>query len=178
MLFRAVAALKEAGRAGDALPEFRVLVAGDGPEAGHLVALAAELGVGWRVALLGHRTDIGALLDLADAVVVPSRSEGLSVFLIEALTAGCPVVASNTGGLAELVTDGENGLLVPAGDPLALAAALRRLLADPALAARLSAAARLSGGRFTIDRMVRKTLHVYQEAASWRERKESHHAKV
>jgi glycosyltransferase involved in cell wall biosynthesis len=127
ILLQAVAALEQAGRAGDHLPPARLVIAGDGPDGPALQDLALQLGLGERVLFLGHRTDVPALLDLADVVAIPSRAEGLSLFLLEALGAGRPVVAARAGGLAELVADGEDGLLVPPEDPLALAAALRRL---------------------------------------------------
>jgi glycosyltransferase involved in cell wall biosynthesis len=164
LLLQAASALAESSRAGDPLPPFRLLIAGDGPEEGTLRELAGRLGLAERVVFLGHRPDVPALLDLAAAVVLPSRAEGLSLVLLEALVAGRPVVASRAGGMSEVVADGEHGLLVPVGDPLALAAALRRLLTDRALAARLSMAARERGARFTIDSMLRQTLAVYAAA--------------
>lgn len=165
VLLRAVATLFETARVGDPLPPLRLLVAGEGPQDAALRSLAAELGLGDRVALLGHRQDVPALLDLADVVALPSRAEGLSLVLLEALVAGRPVVAARAGGMGELVTDGEDGLLVPAEDPLALAAAVRRLLTEPGLAARLSAAARERGARYTVPAMIERTLSVYRAVA-------------
>ncbi len=83
--------------------------------------------------------DVPAWLQAADVVVVPSRREGLGLAAVEALACGTPVIASNVGGLPEVVRDGVNGLLIPPGDPRALAAALHRLL-DPELRARLGSA--------------------------------------
>lgn len=164
VLLRAIAVLEETSRVGDPLPPFRLLVAGDGPLDRELLELASQLGLGERVTFLGHRADVSALLDVADVVVVPSRAEGASLFLLEALAAGRPVVATGAGGIVEAVTDGENGLLVPVDDPLALAAAIRRLLTDRPLAARLAKAAREAGARFTADRMLRQTLAIYEAA--------------
>jgi len=84
-------------------------------------------------------TDVATWMRIADVVVVPSRREPLGLAAVEALACGTPVIASDTGGLPEVVRDGANGLLVRAGDPAALAEALRRM-ADPALRERLGAA--------------------------------------
>ncbi|MDI6869753.1 MAG: glycosyltransferase [Bacillota bacterium] len=162
VLLRAVAALREASRVGDPLPPFRLLVAGEGPRGETLRMLAGQLGLEDQVAFLGHRPDVPALLDLADVVALPSRAEGLSLFLVEALVAGRPVVAARAGGIAEVVEDGKSGLLVPVEDPLALAAAVRRLLTDRSLATRLGEGARERGSRFSVDNMLRQTLAVYE----------------
>ena len=92
--------------------------------------------------LAGSRGDVPDLLARADVFVLASRSEGAPISILEAMAAGLPVVASDVGGVGELVVDGATGLLVPAGDPAALAAALERLLADPELRRRLGAAGR------------------------------------
>ena len=115
------------------------VVAGDaiagGRAAADLDALARELGVSDRLVRLGFRDDIDVVLGAADAVAVPStRPEPLGQVALEAAAAGRPVVASAAGGVAEVVHDGRTGLLVPAGDPAALAGALARLAADPAAA--------------------------------------------
>ena len=88
--------------------------------------------------------EIPGMLDAATALVLPSRSEGLGRIVVEALCRGRPVVATRVGGITDLVRDGENGLLVPPRDPAALADALVRVLADRAVAERLSEAARPS----------------------------------
>jgi glycosyltransferase involved in cell wall biosynthesis len=88
--------------------------------------------------------EIAHLLDAATVLVLPSRSEGLGRIVVEALCRGRPVVATRVGGITDLVSDGENGLLVPPRDPSALADALVRVLSDPDLAARLAAGARPS----------------------------------
>jgi glycosyltransferase involved in cell wall biosynthesis len=176
LLLSAMGALSQAAQAGDALPPLRLLVAGDGPQGEALRAQATQLGLAERVRFLGHRGDVPALLDLADAVAIPSRAEGLSLFLLEALDAGRPVVAARAGGMIELVKDGEDGLLVPVEDPLALAAALRRLLTDQGLASRLGASARQRGAGFTVAAMLDRTLAVYRTASRHNEKEGSLHA--
>lgn len=171
LLLQAVAALLQASRAGDDLPPLRLLVAGEGPAEPSLRTLADDLKLQGSVAFLGHRSDVPSLLDLADAVVLPSRAEGLSLFLLEALSAGRPVVATAAGGMVEIVSDGENGLLVPVGDPLALAAALRRLLTEKELARRLGDKARESSARFTVEAMLQRTLAVYESMVEERNRR-------
>ncbi len=95
------------------------------------------------VRLLGHRDDVPDLLRAADALVVPSRWEGQPLIVHEALRAGRPLIATAVGGIPEMV--GDAALLVPAGDAAALRGAVRRLLADPALAARLAQASARRG---------------------------------
>lgn len=125
-------------------PELRYDVGGEGPERAHLEALAAARGVAERVRFLGRVPDeaLPALYAGADVVVMVPRAdpvdvEGFGIVYLEAAACGRPVVASWTGGVPDAVVDGETGLLVPPGDPDALAAALDRLLGDPDLARRL-----------------------------------------
>lgn len=119
-----------------------LLLAGDGPERDALRAQAARLAVDVR--LLGARRDVPALLARADAVVLASLEEGMSNALMEAMAAGRPVVATAVGGTAELLGGGPEprGVLVPPGDPRALADGIARVLADPGAAARMAARAR------------------------------------
>jgi glycosyltransferase involved in cell wall biosynthesis len=114
-----------------------VVIAGDGPLAGELRARAAALGVA--AEFPGHRDDVPALLAAAAVFVLPSRWEGQPLVLQEALRAGVPVVATRAGGIPELA--GDAALLVPPGDASALADAVRSVLTDAPLAARLRAAA-------------------------------------
>jgi glycosyltransferase involved in cell wall biosynthesis len=116
-----------------------LLIAGEGPLGTELRRQAAAAGV--TVRFLGPRSDVPALLAAADVVVVPSIWEGQPLIVQETLRAGRPLVATQAGGIAELTGD-DAALLVPPGDPGALAAAVTGLLDDPAAAARLAAAAR------------------------------------
>ena len=114
-----------------------VVIAGDGPLAGELRARAAALGVD--AVFLGHRDDVPALLAAAAVFALPSHWEGQPLVLQEALRASTPVVATRVGGIPGLA--GDAALLVPPGGAGELAAAVRSVLTDPALAARLRAAA-------------------------------------
>ncbi|BDI31064.1 hypothetical protein CCAX7_31150 [Capsulimonas corticalis] len=109
-------------------PELQFVIAGDGPQRAELEAKAPA-----NVRLLGRVEDVRAVLFAANAVAVPSRLEGQGIVALEALAARRPVVASRIGGLAAMLSDSETALLVPSEDPAALAAALRRLAAEPEL---------------------------------------------
>ena len=104
-------------------------LAGDGPERERLEARATELGLDGRVRFLGARTrtEVLELFRAADASVLTSAWENFPHTVVEALAVGTPVLGTAVGGVAEVVRDGENGLLVPAGDPSAFAGALRPL---------------------------------------------------
>lgn len=126
---------------------------------------AAAAPLGDRVVFAGFRTDVAACLAAADVAVLPSRHEGLGVAALEAMAAGLPVVASRTGGLAEVVADGETGLLVPPEDAAALARALDRLAADAALRARFGGAGRARvRARYAAEKMAADTLACYGKA--------------
>ena len=133
-LIRALAALSERS--------FEALIVGDGPDRGAVEDEIRRLGLEERVRLVGERSDVPALLAASDLFVLSSRSEGLPVSVLEAMAAELPVVASGVGGLAELVVDGETGILVPSGAPKPLAAALGRLVEDRDLRRRFGAAGR------------------------------------
>jgi glycosyltransferase involved in cell wall biosynthesis len=114
---------------------------GEGVLREELAALATRLGVADRVTFHGFRRDVAAMMAGADALIMPSLHEGLPYALLEAMSLGLPVVASNVGGLAEVLRHEETGLLVPAGDARALAAALARLADAAELRVALGAAA-------------------------------------
>lgn len=112
----------------------RWVICGTGPLRETLERRAQELDVARAVTFTGFSAAVPRLLAGADVFVLPSLHEGLGIAAIEAMAAGLPVIASRVGGLAEIVVDGETGILVPAGDAAALAAAIRRVAADPAWA--------------------------------------------
>jgi sugar transferase (PEP-CTERM/EpsH1 system associated) len=121
---------------------WRLVLVGDGPERASLEQTIAELGIGARVSLLGHRDDVAELLGGLDIFVLPSISEGMSNTLLEALAAGVAVIASDVGGNREIIEADRSGLLFPPGDPQAAAQAIGRLAADPQTRARLARAGR------------------------------------
>lgn len=124
------------------MPGAELAIGGEGPERKALHDLAAELGVTDRVRFLGWRQDAGALLAGCDVFICSSRHEPLGNVVLEAWSAGKPVVASAVQGPTELIVDGRTGLLVPKESPEALAQAVTALLADPARAAAMGAAGR------------------------------------
>ena len=123
-------------------PEAVLWIAGSGPLEGELRAQAAALGVAARVRWLGWRDDAPALYRAADVCLFPSRFEPLGNVVIQAWAHGLPVVAAAAAGPAALISDGEDGLLAPVDDADALAAAVRRVIGEPGLAARLAEAGR------------------------------------
>ncbi|HVS14501.1 MAG TPA: glycosyltransferase [Thermoanaerobaculia bacterium] len=148
-------------------PETRLLVAGDGPLRPALAALAASTGVDGAVVWAGFRRDVPALLAAADLFVAPSLEDAFPTSLLEAMTAGLPVVASRTGGIPEIVVPGKTGLLVPPGDPGALAGAMAALLADPVRRAALGAAGRRRvEERFSAVAWVERLTAVYRRILS------------
>jgi glycosyltransferase involved in cell wall biosynthesis len=116
------------------IPDAYLWIAGVGPLEAKLKAMAQALGVTDRVRFLGWRTDPSALYRAADVCVFPSRYEPLGNVVIQAWAHGLPVVAAASQGPKALIEDGRDGLLVPVDDADALAASIRRLLADPKLA--------------------------------------------
>ncbi len=133
---------------------------------GSLDRLRAEVqrrGLDHRLRFLGRREDARAFIAAADVVVSPADVEGLPVTILEALALGRPVAATAVGGVPSVVIDGETGLLVPPGDPRALATAIERLLADTEWAARLGKAGRaLVEGEFGLKTMVDAYEQVYR----------------
>jgi glycosyltransferase involved in cell wall biosynthesis len=145
-------------------PRVHLAIAGRGALADALIAQARTLGLERRLHLLGLRSDIPAVLAAADAFVMPSLSEGLPLALLEAMFAGKPIVATEVGDVASALDRGRAGVLVPPGDPAALASAVDTVLANPALAERLGAAARARAiAEYDLQIMVRRYRSIYDE---------------
>ena len=144
-------------------PDIVFLIVGDGERRAELETAARASGLGDRVRFLGWRADLDRLYADLDIVVLTSKNEGSPVALIEAMAAGRPVVSTRAGGVEDVVTDGETGVVVPIGDAPAVARAVIDLLEDPARAARLGAAARASVvARFGSGRLVGDIDALYQ----------------
>lgn len=137
------------------IPHASLTIVGGGPLQAELVRYASEKLPGRAIltGMLSHQ-DTLATMQSADAFVLNSSYEGLSHLLIEALMLGVPTIATRVGGNPELITDGENGVLVPVGDTQALTQALERILSDNVLRARLSAEGLKSSKCFSIDMML------------------------
>ena len=156
-------------------PTARLVVAGGAQQSGedyaaYLRSLAAEPELDGRIIFAGERTDVPRLMAACDLFVLASRWEGFGLVFLEAMAAGKPVVTTNVSGIPEVVLHEQTGLLVPPGDPAALAAAIVKLCADPTERRRLG-----NNGyerahlHFTADRMLEETLDVYREALASRE---------
>ncbi|MGV8940230.1 MAG: glycosyltransferase [Lysobacter sp.] len=140
-----------------------VVLAGDGPLHDELQAMAENLGLAADLRFLGERRDACQLMQIADFLVLPSRQEGMSNAVLEAMVAGCPVVASQVGGNQELVVSGRTGLLFPNDDDHALGSCLGEISQNAALRQRLSTQARQQAlERYSIAGMVHATTAVYE----------------
>jgi glycosyltransferase involved in cell wall biosynthesis len=146
-------------------PQVSFNIAGDVLEPDHfaeLQTLIRDLNLSARFHFVGGVANLREYLSTADIFVLPSRSEGFSNAIVEAMAASLPVVATDVGGNAEAVTEGVNGLIVPSEDHEALAAAISRLLSDPSKAREMGAAGKkLAAEKFTTDAMMHQITHAY-----------------
>jgi glycosyltransferase involved in cell wall biosynthesis len=149
-----------------AVPKARLLVVGEGSRREALEEQAEALGIAHAVVFTGRRDDVPAVTAALDVAVLPSYREAQGLTILEAMALSRPVVASNVGGIPEMVEDGVTGLLVPPHDPEALAAAIVRLLTDHPLADMLARAGHdLVHERFCIQLMVDAVEAIYDEGA-------------
>jgi glycosyltransferase involved in cell wall biosynthesis len=145
-------------------PDFRLLMAGDGPALPELIRLADELGIARSVQFLGEVSNVPAVLASSSLFVLPSHSEGVSLTVLEAMARGLPVVTTRVGGSPEVVNDPATGLLVPAGDADALASALVRVWSDPQTGERMGRAGRERVEQaFDVRTMTRRYEALYHE---------------
>jgi glycosyltransferase involved in cell wall biosynthesis len=148
------------------IPDARFVIAGEGELRPTLERVIKEHRLEKHVILAGFRPDIHSLHKAFDIFVMSSITEGLGTSLLDAMAAGKPIVATSTGGIPEVVVDGETGMLVAPRDHEGMAAAIVTLLEDPALRARMGAAGLARARqRFSAQRMVKDTLRVYQRVA-------------
>jgi D-inositol-3-phosphate glycosyltransferase len=164
VLIRAMALL--AGRAASA----RLVVVGSpGLDAGEYedaVKKDAERLLGQRVRFVGPRSDVPQVLRALDVLVNASAAEPFGLIVLEAQACGVPVVAPSSGGIPDFVTDGDNGLLVPPGDPASLARALESLLSDASLRERLGRRGRETAvAKHGLDLRVARLAQIYRTAA-------------
>lgn len=149
----------------------RLLLIGDGPERGRVEARVRKLGLRDHVRLLGQQTRFETLLPAARAFVLPSETESFGLAALEALSAGVPVVASQVGGLAEVVHHGRTGFLAPADDLEAMAGHLLTLIAEPDRAAEMGRAARADAlERFRVEPMIDRYEALYRRVLAGRRR--------
>ncbi len=157
-LFDAIARLNRGGG-----PPVRLLLAGEGPARGDYEDHVRRIGIGDEVRFLGFRRDIHDLMAVADLVVFPSLAEAFGLALLEAIYLGAPVLASDVGGMPEIVRSLGGGALVPPGDPAALAGAIAAALASPPRAADRGAVARAVEERYSFESMMKGYEEVYAE---------------
>jgi glycosyltransferase involved in cell wall biosynthesis len=144
----------------------KLLIVGDGELRTKTKDLIYSLGLESKVALMGHRTDVADILSASDIFVLSSLSEGLPITVIEAMVSGLPVIATNVGGVPELV-DHRNGILVSPGSPEMLVGAITSLVANPDLRKTMGQAGRQRAlEHFALDRMLAATEKLYQEVTS------------
>jgi len=143
--------------------EAYIILAGGGPLEGSLKKLAGSLGIAHRVIFAGVAADLSPVFSAADAAVSPSSErEGLSLSLVEAMSAGKPLIGTRLGGTPEVVADGENGLLVPPADAPALARAIDRLISGGALREKMAARGlEIYRRKFTLEKMRDEVEKVY-----------------
>lgn len=146
-------------------PQLVMLAVGQGPLTDEIADLHRKLKLGERFKLLGYRSDVGELLAAADLFVLSSAHEGLPVSIMEAMSAGLPIVATSVGGVPEAVTNGETGRLVPPGDSEKLADAILQIAADPVARARMGEAATVRSKEFDIRTAVTVQQQAYAELA-------------
>ncbi len=150
------------------VPDWRLAVVGEGPDEAVLRAQASGLGLDGRVVFTGRTLNPGPLLRGASIFVNLAEAEPFGLVVAEARAAGCAVVASEAGGMPEVVDGGRAGILVPVGGIAAAAAALRRLMTEPGELARWRTAAALAPGQFTVGAMADAYEEVYAAAAAGR----------
>jgi glycosyltransferase involved in cell wall biosynthesis len=143
------------------VPAVRLVIAGDGDQRPALESQVSARGLSDKVRFLGWRRDLVQLYGGVEALVLSSLNEGTPVALIEAMASGRPVVATAVGGVPDLVTHGRSGLLVPPGEPTALADAMLQLAASPEMRAAFGAAGRLAARAFDWHHLVEALTGLY-----------------
>lgn len=143
-------------------PEARLVLVGDGPLRDELGRLAESLGTSLQVVFLGVRSDVASILKASDAFVLPSLWEGFGLAVVEAMSAGLPVVATSVDGVREIIRNGQDGILVPPNDPPRLAEAIVELLTNRSRAALLAQSARERAEEYSVQQMVDRLQEMYE----------------
>jgi len=144
-------------------PQASLVYVGKGDLEKELRQEASRMGVPEKVWFLGWRDDIPEIMCILDIFALPSLNEGMGRVLVEAMAAGRPIVASNVGGIPDLVCQGKNGLLVPPEDPKALARELLFLIANPDKRRKMGDTGRKMAVQFGVDSMVQKIDRLYRD---------------
>ena len=146
------------------VPNFRLVLVGDGPEREALARLASRLGIEGKLTMAGFQRDTKPYYSIATLMAVSSHTEGSPNVVLEAMAAGLPIAATAVGGIPEILEEGLTGLMVPPRNPDAMASAILRILTDPEMRLRLGAAARLRAeSNFTPEVYKRSLVEFYQK---------------
>jgi glycosyltransferase involved in cell wall biosynthesis len=149
------------------IPGVRFFIIGQGELMAELQSLSASLGINEVLVLTGFRDDVGAFYDIADLFVMSSLQEGLGTAILDALALGKPVVATNTGGIPEIIKNDETGRLVAAGDSASLANGIIEMLIHTEPAGKMAQRGRaVARQQFSIEAMVENNLAVYHRLLS------------
>ena len=144
-------------------PNAQLILVGDGPERHKIERLIDKLDLRPNILVTGYRSDVAEMMNCADALVLCSETENAPLTILEGMSRGLPIIATNVGGIPELVQDGENGLLVPLKHPEEIAEAALRLNADEKLLTKMSDNARNTVlQKYTKDIVLEHYLKVYE----------------
>lgn len=143
-------------------PTLKLLIVGGGPLTDILKLLAQKLKIEKNVCFCGVRNDVERILSISEFTVLPSLTEGMPLALLESLAVGKPVIASNVGGIPEVIRDGEQGILVPPGDEKALATAINTLLSNVPRTQEMGKHAATRARAFDVKKGVAETIDLYQ----------------
>lgn len=149
-----------------ARPDVFFVFAGDGELKSYLARRASELGIAGDILFLGWRKDVTRVISVYDIFVLPSLNEGMGRVLVEAMALGKPIVASDAGGIPDLVTHGINGFLVPPKNPERLAECIQILLRDKEGRAKMGAEGKARAGKFGKDIMVESIAKLYDDLSA------------
>jgi glycosyltransferase involved in cell wall biosynthesis len=158
--------VRAVGAAREEVTTLRALIVGEGPLRAAVESEVEKLGLSDVVQLTGHRSDADSLIATADLLALCSTEEGLGSVLLDAMALGKPVVATDAGGIPEIVVQGETGLLVPIGDHRAMGSAIAQVLTDRELAARFADGARARAPRYSMEQVVVRTAALYERVLS------------